>query len=143
MADESTALARRRNDAVDVLRQKYESLQKRDLEVVRGMNRFADLPTRLEDPDGAQLTALLLLPDVELAARGWSRRELRMAAWGQLPKAKWPASMQAAHERVGMRLRRQNVQPSKMQFNLNMLTIPAPKPARETEIVVLPEDPEE
>jgi hypothetical protein len=139
MGQDSTALVRRQEGA-DFLRAKYEKAQKRDLEIVQGMNRFAELPSLLEDPDMATIDGLLRLPDVELAQKGWTRRELRLALYGRLPKAKWPAAMQAAHERVGMRLRKQGVQPGKMTFNLNMVNIPAPRQPEPTQIVVLDED---
>ena len=133
------ALARVKQAGVDLLRQKYEALQKKDLEIVRAMDRFAELPIGAEDPEA--IARLLAMTDLELADHGWTRRELRMAIYATLPRARWPAAMQAAHERVGMRIRRQDRQPSKMQFNLNMVNIPAPKPS--TDIVVLPDERDE
>jgi hypothetical protein len=133
MAD---ALVRR--DAVDALRQGYERLQKGDLAVVKAMNRFAELPLTGEGAIGPE--ALLAMGDVELAERGWTRKDLRMAIYGTLPRSRWPAAMQAAHERVGMRLRKQDRTPAKMQFNLNMVNIPPPRPVLDAEVVILPDE---
>lgn len=128
--------------AVDRLAEGYQKLQQKDLAVVRAMNRFADLPTRFEDPERAQLMLLLQLPEEELKKQGWnSKRELRMAAYGTLPRSQWPASMQAAHERVGMRLRKQSAQAKKNVFNLQVINIPAAQPADESKVVIVDVDP--
>lgn len=131
-------LAEPGKSAVEVLRVGYERLQKKDLEVVRAMNRFADLPMAFEDPKGEKLAELLAKTDEEIKAAGWgSRRELRMAMYGRLPRSHWPAAMQAAHERVGMRIRKQGAQAAKNTFNLNVVTIPARQPVESQKIITV------
>lgn len=124
--------------AVEKLERAYEKLQRRDLGVSDAANRFADLPTKWEDPLDSQISLLLSLPEEEIIAQGWkSKRELRMAAYGRLPKKEWPASMQAAHERVGMRIRKQEEKGQRGTINLNVINIPAPKPPDERRVVVV------
>lgn len=124
--------------AVDVLRDGYERLQKKDLEVVRAMNRFADLPVGAEDPRGEKIATLLTSSDEEIKAAGWnSRRELRMALYGRLPRSQWPAAMQAAHERVGMRIRKQGAQAKKTQFGLAIVHIPAQQPVEHGKVITI------
>ena len=134
--------AGKQKTAVEILREGFERLQKKDLKVVEAMNRFADLPTRHEDPDGKVVAALFAMTDEELVAAGWkSRRELRMAVYAKLPKSQWPASMQAAHERVGMRIRKQADKSANPTFNLNVINIPAPRAADPSKIIeVQPEE---
>jgi len=137
LVQSSPALARG-NPAVERLKIEYEKLQKKDLEVVRAMNRFAELPTAWEDGENATIKLLLSLPEAEVVAQGWkSKRELRMAAYGRMAKKNWPASMQAAHERVGMRIRKQSSDDNRTVFNLNMVTIPAPRRDPEARVVVV------
>jgi hypothetical protein len=125
--------------AVDRLRTKYEQIQKRDMLIVEAANRFADLPHEAEDPGDETLKALLASPDEVIRAQGWrSRRELRMAAYARMPKKMWPAAMQAAHERVVVRSRVfMKDGPKKAVFNLNMISIPAPKPQTAEDRVVV------
>lgn len=124
--------------AVDVLRDGYERLQKKDLEVVRAMNRFADLPSRFEDPEAKAIGELLAKTDGEIKAAGWnSRRELRMALYGRLPRSQWPAAMQAAHERVGMRIRKQGAQVKKTQFGIALISIPAQQPVEQGKVITI------
>lgn len=132
-----TALARPKT-AVEKLERAYDKLQRRDLAVSDAANRFADLPSAWEDPDDATLKTLLMLPEAEIVAQGWrSKRELRMAAYGRLPKKEWPASMQAAHERVGMRIRKQEEKAQRNVFNLNVVNIPAARRPDERNVVVI------
>ena len=129
--------------AVDIIRKGYERIQKRDMDIVHAMNRFAELPSLEEDPTDAQVKLLLLMPEADLVAQGvWrSKKELRMAAYARLPRRSWPASMQAAHERVGMRLRKRNESDAPPVFNLNVITIPAPKAADERKVITIEQDP--
>lgn len=123
---------------VEKLERAYDKLQRRDLAVSDAANRFADLPSYLEDPDDATVKLLLALPEEEIQKQGWkSKRELRMAAYGRMPKKLWPASMQAAHERVGMRLRKQEESNRKNVFNLNVVNIPATRRPDERNVVVV------
>ena len=132
-----TALDRPKT-AVEKLEKAYDKLQRRDLAVSDSANRFADLPTKWEDPLDSQIMLLLTLPEEELQAQGWkSKRELRMAAYGRLPKKEWPASMQAAHERVGMRIRKQEEKAQRNVFNLNVVQIPAARRPDERNVVVV------
>lgn len=132
-----TALARPKT-AVEKLERAYDKLQRRDLAVSDAANRFADLPSAWEDPGDAILKTLLMLPEEDVVAAGWrSKRELRMAAYGRLPKKQWPASMQAAHERVGMRIRKQEEKAQRNVFNLNVVNIPAARRPDERNIVIV------
>jgi hypothetical protein len=130
--------AARANAAVEKLKAGFEALQRKDLGIVQAMNRFAELPTEWEDPENAHLKLMLTLPEAEIVAAGWkSRKELRMAAYGRMAKKNWPAAMQAAHERVGMRLRKQSADDNRTVFNLNMVTIPAPRRDPDARVVVV------
>ena len=132
-----TALAKPKT-AVEKLERAYDKLQRRDLAVSDAANRFADLPTRWEDPLDSHVMLLLTMSDADIIAAGWrSRRELRMAAYGRLPKKEWPASMQAAHERVGMRIRKQEEKAQRNVFNLNVVNIPAARRPDERNVVVV------
>lgn len=130
-------------DRMDLLQRRYERLQARDLDIVDGMNRFAEIPTEAEAVPRAALEALLLAgSDEQIKRAGWkNRQQLRAAFYGTLPRSRWPAAMQAAHERVGMRLRRQEKGASRQTFNLNVITIPAPRaPAAHEKVVVIETD---
>ncbi len=135
-----TALAKPKT-AVEKLERAYDKLQRRDLAVSDAANRFADLPSAWEDPDDATVKLLLSLPEEEIRKQGWkSKRELRMAAYGRLPKKEWPASMQAAHERVGMRLRKQEEKGQKNTINLAVISIPQRREVDERNVVVIDVD---
>jgi hypothetical protein len=135
------ALAKVEKDPVDILRQKYEKLQEKDLHIARVMDRFAELPSFVEEVARQELIALLNNgTDEEIQAKyGFnSKRELRIAMYGTLPKKDWPAAMQSAHERVLARTRKQVRDPARNVFNLNVISIPAPKPiGPETKVVVI------
>jgi len=136
-------LIKRPESPLERLKDRYEKAQEKDLTIVAAMNRFSEVPTEAEAEERKKLIDLLVAgtPD-ELKAAGWrSRKELRMAIYGTMPKKEWPAAMQAAHERVGMRIRRQDKAPGRQVFNLNMISIPAPKPAIEAKVVIV--EPEE
>lgn len=114
---------------MDLLQKRYDRVQQRDLEIVEGMNRFAEIPTEAEAAPRASLEALLIAgTEEQIKAAGWrNRAQLRAAFYGTLPRSRWPAAMQAAHERVGMRLRKQDRGASRQTFNLNIISIPAPQ----------------
>jgi hypothetical protein len=105
------------------------------------MNRVADVPMTLEK-DRLEEFRLLIAEGSEADIRraGWkSRQQLRLAYYGTLPYKDWPAGMRAAHERVGMRIRRADKESKPAIFNLNMISIPAPRSIRDDDaIVVLP-----
>ena len=124
---------------VDLLQRRYDKVMHRDLDIVDGMNRFAEIPTAAEPEEREKMVGLLLKTDAEIRAAGWkNRRELRAAFYGTLPRSKWPAAMQAAHERVGMRLRKQEKGSQRQTFNLNVITIPAPqRPTEDQKVVVI------
>lgn len=130
-----------RKDALERLQQRYQKLQEKDLDVVKAMNRFAELPSFVEETARAELIALLAEgSDLAIQQKyGFKdKRELRMALYGTLPKKDWPAAMQAAHERVLARQRKQSQQAPRNVLNLNMITIPAPrKPTDEDKVIVV------
>lgn len=128
-----------KSSPVDLLQRRYEKVQLRDLDIVDGMNRFAEIPTPAEQLPRANLESLLAAgSDAQIKAAGWrNRQQLRAAFYGTLPRSQWPAAMQAAHERVGMRLRKQEKNANRQTFNLNVINIPAPRPAGEHEKVVI------
>ena len=136
-----TALARPQ-EPVDILRARYDKLQKRDLSVVDGMNRFAELPSFVEEVARQELIAILNTgTDAEIEAKyGFkNKKDLRVAMYGTLPKKDWPAAMQAAHERVLARQRKQSNTGAKTVFNLNMVSIPAPQPQTADDRVIIVE----
>ena len=129
----------KKGSPVDLLQRRYEKVQQRDLDIVDGMNRFADIPTPAEELPRANVEALLAYgSDAQIKAAGWkNRQQLRAAFYGTLPRSKWPAAMQAAHERVGMRLRKQEKGANRQTFNLNVINIPAARAASPDEKVVI------
>lgn len=132
-----------KKDRLDLLAKRYEKVQQRDLDIVDGMNRFAEIPTEAEAAPRAAIEALLVAgSDEQIRQAGWkNRQQLRAAFYGTLPRSRWPAAMQAAHERVGMRLRKQDKAASRQTFNLNVITIPAPRaPSAEDKVVVIEAD---
>jgi hypothetical protein len=137
----SDALVKVDKDPVDLLRQKYERLQEKDLHIARTMDRFAELPSFVEEVARQELIKLLNDgSDAEIEAKyGFkSKRELRIAMYGTLPKKDWPAAMQSAHERVLARTRKQVKDPARNVFNLNIISIPAPKPiGPENKVVII------
>jgi hypothetical protein len=129
-----------KKDRMDLLQKRYERVLVRDLDIVDGMNRFAEIPTEIEPISRASLEALLSGgSDAQIKAAGWkNRQQLRAAFYGALPRSKWPGAMQAAHERVGMRLRKQDKAANRQTFNLNVITIPAPRaPGPEDKVVIV------
>lgn len=125
-------------DPADRLARRYEKVQLRDLDIVDGMNRYADIPTPAEPEERQKVLELLNASDAEIKRAGWkNRKELRAAIYGTLPRSKWPAAMQAAHERVGMRLRKQDRKASQNKFNVNIINIPAAQPPTAEEKVVV------
>ena len=123
----SEALAK--SDPVELLRKRYEKLQKTDLEITHLMDRFAELPSFVEETARAELIQLLANgTDSEIQEKyGFkTKRELRVAMYGTLPKKDWPASMQSAHERVMARIRKQGQEKRHNTFNLNVIQMPAP-----------------
>jgi hypothetical protein len=125
---------------VDLLQKRYQKLQVRDLDIVDGMNRFAEIPTEGEAAARASLEALLVAgSDEQIRIAGWkNRQQLRAAFYGTLPRSRWPAAMQAAHERVGMCLRKLEKNANRQTFNLNVINIPAPqRPTSDEKVVII------
>lgn len=128
----------KRETPADKLQARYDKLQERDLDVVAAMNRFAELPMESEEEARDKLRMLLVhgTPD-ELKAQGWkSKKHLRAAIYATMPKKDWPAAMQAAHERVMARVRKQSKTKGGNVFNLNMISIPAPRKPTAEDIIV-------
>ena len=126
----SQALAKKA-DPVELLRLRYEKLQGKDLEIVRLMDRFAELPSFVEETARAELIELLANGSDEAIRQKYGfqgKRELRVAMYGMLPKKDWPASMQSAHERVMARIRKQGGEKRRGGVNINIINIPAPQP---------------
>ena len=121
------------------LRRRVEMIAENDARIVSGMNRFRDIPSLFEGEERTRCMNILqtgTLADVR--RMGFKdKRELRLALYGTLPKKEIPFAMMAAHERVGMRIRRDNKAPSGNTFQLNMVTIPAPRPPGPDERVVI------
>lgn len=128
-----------KSDPVELLRVRYEKLQKRDVSIVDGMNRFSELPSFVEETARAELVALLANgTDAEIEAKyGFrNKKELRVAMYGTLPKKDWPAAMQSAHERVMARIRKQGQEKRHNTFNLNVIQMPAPVRPTEYEKII-------
>lgn len=136
-----------KKDPVELLRARYEKLQRDDLEITRLMDRFAELPSGAEETARKELFDMLATgTDEQVQAKyGFkTKRELRIAMYGTLPKKDWPASMQSAHERVMARIRKQTGEKRKGTVNVNIINIPAPqKPmAHEKIITIAAKEPE-
>lgn len=134
----SDALAKK-TDPVELLRARYEKLQEKDLSIVRTMDRFAELPSFVEETARAELIELLATGSDEAIRQKYGfkdKKELRVALYGTLPKKDWPAAMQAAHERVLARQRKQTADKRQNVLNVNVINIPAPRPpGPETKII--------
>jgi hypothetical protein len=130
-----------KSDPVELLRKRYEKLQKTDLEITHLMDRFAELPSFVEETARAELIQLLANgTDAEIQEKyGFrTKRELRVAMYGTLPKKDWPASMQSAHERVMARIRKQTGEKRSNTFNLNIINMPAPvRPTEHDKIITI------
>lgn len=130
----SKALAPRNYDAeVDAIKARVAELETEDLSIVGSMNRFADVPEE-------ELALMSVLNEEELAAKGWTRRELRIALYAQKPRAEVPFAMQAAHERTLARTRRHQDEPGGMRINVqnNTFNLPAQAPRRpDSEVIVV------
>lgn len=141
----SEALAKK--GPVELLRARYEKLQRDDLEITRLMDRFAELPSGAEEAARQELFDMLANgtdADVQAKYGFKTKRELRIAMYGTLPKKDWPASMQSAHERVMARIRKQTGEKRRGTVNVNIINIPAPqKPmAHEKIITIAAKEPE-
>lgn len=121
------------------LKRRVEMIAENDARIVAGMNRARDVASMWEPADRERAMEALQHPTVEkVREMGFQdKRELRLALYGQLPKKEVPFFIMAAHDRVGMRIRRDNKAPSGSSFTLNMVTIPAPKPPGPEERVVI------
>lgn len=124
------------------LKRRVEMIAENDARIVAAMNRARDVASTWEPEDREKAIAALAYPTVEkVREMGFrDKRELRVALYGQLPKKEIPFFMMAAHDRVGMRIRRDNKAPSGNTFNLNMVTIPAPKPPDDARVVIVHKD---
>jgi hypothetical protein len=120
-----------KNGPVEQLRERYNKLQRSDLNIAQLMDRFAELPSFVEKTAREELVALLVDgTDEQIHAKyGFkNKKELRIALYGTLPKKDWPASMQAAHERVLARTRKMDRDKTRNVLNVNLINIPAPQP---------------
>ena len=114
-------------------------IKAKDEEIVMGMNRFADVPSVFEPEQRQKYVELLntaplaLIRDVGFS----TREELRLALLGSLPKSEAPVAMQSAHERTGMRIRKDGSGKSGTTVNLNMVTIPAPRPTGPEDRIII------
>ena len=124
------------------LAERLSEVAEEDLRIVEGMNRFKDLPTDFEPKEYKRvLTILESGSDAEVRKLGFPTREdLRLALYARMPRADVPYAIQAAHERVGMRIRK-DPDKARTTVNLAMIQIPAPKPltADDRVIIVQPE----
>lgn len=84
---------------IEAIREKVVELEQNDLGIVESMNRFSEV-------DEAQIALLEALPDDLLRKQGWTRRQLRVAKYAQLPRSHVPYALQAAQERTLARTRR-------------------------------------
>lgn len=121
------------------LRRRVNLIAENDAKIVEGVNRFKDVPTAWEEEDRVAYLAALKAPDDGPAkALGFkNKRALRLAIYGTMPKKDVPFAIQAAHERIGMRIRKDGNRGTGNTFNLNMVTIPAPRPPGPEDRVVI------
>jgi hypothetical protein len=122
----------------DEIERRFRRVEEKDLRITTAANRFAEVPSFLEKEKRDELVELLCNgSDLELQRKGWTRKDLRMAIYGTMPKKDWPAAMQASHERVGMRIRKAKPLRQSLTFNLNQINIPAPRPLGPEDRVVI------
>jgi len=131
------ALSKRETPA-DRLQARYDKLQEKDIAIVEAMDRFAELPMEQEEVERDKMRLLLVNGTLEeLRAAGWkNKKQLRSAIYATMPKKDWPAAMQAAHERVMARVRKQGKSKAGNVFNLNMISIPAPVPQNAQDVII-------
>ena len=125
---------------VDRLIARRERIAASDAALVADCARAVDIPLPIYEQEAmARIIALLNGPDEDVRRAGWrSKRQLRTALHGSRPKSEWPASLQAAHEREMVRMRRQDKAPKTTTVQ-NLIIMPAQVPVDSAgKIVVLP-----
>lgn len=92
-----------------------------DAEVVQAANKCFEA-TRAELEAMVKMTPFEL--DLQLQARGWSRRDFEIAVEARKPRSECSYAVQMAHERTGMRIR-QAVERGGTTVNVAMI-LPSP-----------------
>ena len=123
------------------LRRRIDMIADNDEKIVAGTHRAHDLPMAHE-PEYAEVLKILEMSymGAKAALAPWgmkTKRQLRIALYAQRPKKDVPYSIVAASERVAARLKAAGKAAGRTQINLNMVTIPAPKPLGENDRVII------
>lgn len=127
-SDEKVAGAKRR----------IQMIAEHDEKVVAAVGRFRDLPMPWEEEHAKVLEALATNNMLAIAQLGFkSRRELRLALYGQKPKKDVPYGVIAANERVQARSRLEAKRAPSGKILVQMVNIPAPRPITEADAVVV------
>lgn len=101
-----------KRDRVKDIRDRLTRIADQDTRVIAAIDRFADFSVE-------ELGGFLKMPDESFPMHGFkSKREVRLALMGNMPKKDWPAAAQAAHERVGYVIRKEDKAPSGAQHGL-------------------------
>lgn len=121
------------------LKRRVQMISENDARVAAGIARFRDLPSFWEPEEREKVLKVLQSGTMdEVRALGFKeRREMRLALYGQMPKKDVPYAIVAAQERMSDRIRREGKSAGGATFNLNMINIPAPKPAGPEDRVVI------
>jgi hypothetical protein len=122
------------------LRRRIDMMTTNDEKICNDVARFAELPHPTLEPAQWTVVASTLAngTDDDVRSLGFrDKKALRRALYGRMSKKDVPFAIQAAHERVLARVRKDNKGQAGNTFNLNMINIPAPKPAGPQERVVI------
>lgn len=104
-----------KRDRVAELRDRLGRIADQDTRLIVAVNRFADFSTQ-------ELEGFLAMPEAAFPMHGFkSKREVRLAIMGNLPKKQWPAALQAAHERTGYFIRKEEAQAERGELTVVVL----------------------
>lgn len=106
-----------KRDRVAELRDRLGRIADQDTRLIVAVNKFADFSEE-------ELKGFLAMPDEAFPMHGFAgKREVRLALMGNAPKKAWPAALQAAHERTGYFIRKE--EQSRSPATLNIVVIPS------------------
>lgn len=119
-------------------KRRIQMIAEHDEKVVAAVQRFRDLPMPWEPEHEKVLEALATNNMLAIHQLGFkSRRELRLALYGQKAKKDVPYGVIAANERVQARARLEAKRALGAKIMVQMVNIPAPRPITEADAVVV------